>query len=654
MHKSTSIASLVTSAGILFCVSAAFAQETKGTPARIKSDAPASITDGDSSVVAPSKSRRLTPRDTRTTPPVSTQGLVPVDFWLHVLHNNDGESKVLPLTGPQAGFGGAARFKALVDQLKGVANTPRFDGIAQGWVMISSGDNILPGVNLNASINNGVPYYDSILFDQIGYSAVTLGNHDFDSNPDVLTNFILGTANTTFISANLNFANEPGLLGQVSAGKLAKSKVVNVQGRAVGIVGATTELLPIISSPRNTIVNPVAAAVQAEINALTTSGVKIIILSTHLQGLPSELALVPQLSGVDAVIAGGGSELLAAPSDLLVPGDVAAFPYPVTATDLNGNVVPVVTTVGDYKYLGRLALGFDANGNVLVTDTALSGIRRVSGVAPDAVAPDATVQALVVNPVQAANDALATNIIASSNVALESRRNVNGLPTPQANFGIRVSETNVGNLVADSLLWEAERIARASNLAIPDIAIQNGGSIRLNSSRPAGSVSELYTYDQLPFANFLTLVPNISATQLKVILENSVSNVAGADGRFPHVSGMRVVWDANGVAQTLTGSAPPYTITRPGTRVREVVLWDGRVLVSGGVVLASAPSVNIATLDFLAVQGGDQYPFNNAPFTRLGVTYQRAFFNYLTQGLGGVISSQFYPNIINNRVIRLN
>jgi 5'-nucleotidase/UDP-sugar diphosphatase len=576
----------------------------------------------------------------------------PVDLWLHVLHNNDGESRVLPLTGPQTGFGGAARFVTLVDRLKAEANLPRFDGVAQGAVMISSGDNILPGVNLNASINNGVPYYDSILFDRIGYSAVTLGNHDFDSGPDVLRDLIAGTNSTTFVSANLSFVNEPGLQAQVMAGKLARSTVVTVQGRQVGIVGATTQDLPLISSPRNTIVGPVAAAVQAEINTLTGLGVNIIILSTHLQGLPSELALVPQLTGVDAVIAGGGSEILANAGDLLVPGDIAGFPYPVVANDLMGNNVPVVTTVGDYKYVGRLVLGFDAAGNLQTTDASSSGIKRVSGVAPDAVTPDAGVQASIVAPVQAANDALATNIIAFSNVALESRRNVGAAPN---NIGVRVSETNVGNLAADSLLWEAQRIAMSNPLVpMADIGIQNGGGIRLNSSRAAGPISELYTYDQLPFANFLTLVPGVTPSHLKIILENAVSRVELADGRFPQIAGMRIVWDASQTPQILAGTAPPYTVSQPGNRVRDVVLDDGRVLVANGVVLPFAAPVNIATIDFLAVQGGDQYPFNNAPFLRLGVTYQRAFFNFLTEGLGNQVSGSFYPNVINNRIIRRN
>lgn len=593
-------------------------------------------------------------RTERQVDEVAPARITPVDLWLHLLHNNDGECKVLPLTGAQAGFGGAARFVSLVDNLKTEAEAARRDGVAQGWVMVSSGDNILPGVNLNASIEKGVPYYDSILLDLIGYSAVTLGNHDFDASPDVLAPLIAGTNDTTFISANLDFSFEPSLFAQQVSGKLAASKVVTVQGRQVGIVGATTESLPLISSPRNVVVNPVASAVQAEINNLTASGVKIILLSTHLQGLPSELALVPLLTGVDAVIAGGGSELLAQPTDLLVPGDVAAFPYPVTATDLSGNTVPVVTTVGDYKYVGRLVLGFDAQGNLVATDSARSGIKRVSAVAPDAVTPDATTQSFVVDPVAAANAALANNVIASSDVVLDSRRNVSGSPAPQANFGVRVSDTNVGNLVADSLLWEADRIARGSNLPLPDVSIQNGGGIRLNSALPVGTINEKYTYDQLPFTNVLTLVPSVSAAQLKQILENAVSKVSSADGRFPCVSGMRVVWDSTGTAQVLSGSAPPYAVTTAGTRVRDVILSDGRVLVRNGAVVASAPSVNIATIDFLAVQGGDQYPFNNVPFIRLGVTYQRAFFNFLTDGLGGQVYGRDYPNVINDRVIRRN
>ena len=37
------------------------------------------------------------------------------------------------------------------------------------------------------------------------------------------------------------------------------------------------------------------------------------------------------------------------------------------------------------------------------------------------------------------------------------------------------------------------------------------------------------------------------------------------------------------------------------------------------------------------------YPFRGAPFTTLGVVYQQALFNYIVDGLGGVISAAQYP-----------
>ncbi|GDX97662.1 5'-nucleotidase [Phycisphaerae bacterium] len=583
----------------------------------------------------------------------------PITFWLHVLHNNDGECRVLPLTGAQAGFGGAARFTSLVNQSKAQAGTPRLDGVAQGWVMVSSGDNILPGINLDISIAQGVPYYDSRLFDLIGYSAMTLGNHDFDAGPETLANLIQGTNATTFISSNLGYAAEPTLQAQVAANKLASSKVVTVAGRQVGIIGATTEALNTISTPRFVTIGAVVPAVQAQINALTNQGVNIIIVSTHLQGLSAEIEMTQQLTGVDIVISGGGSELMANPGTLLVPGDTinAGGPasggtgYPRFALNAAGVNTPIVTTGGEYKYLGRLIAGFDNAGNLITVDPASNPL-RVSGVAPDAVAPDAVIQSQIEAPLATANAALANNIIATANVALDSRRSVAGV-------GVRVSETNVGNIIADSILWQANQLAPAAGLPLADVAIQNGGGIRLDSVLPAGNISEKYTYDQLPFLNYLTIVPNVTPAKLKELLENSVSRIPAADGRFLQIAGMRIRYETIGrTAQTVTQTSTTpagdriFSIT-PGTRIRDIVLNDGRVLVRNGAVVPGAPSVNMATIDFTA-QGGDSFPFNAIPYTRLGTTYQRAFFNYLTQALGGQVSSQDYPAAGQGRIIRSN
>jgi 5'-nucleotidase len=559
-----------------------------------------------------------------------------VTFYLTVLHNNDGESQLINAGSGLEDFGGVARFKTLVDQLKAEAMVYPPDAVEHGYVMISSGDNFLAGPEFNASLMNGVPFYDTIAMEFIGYDACAIGNHEFDFGPDVLEDFIVGfTVSPPFLSSNLDFSNEPGLLALEVQGRLAKSTTVTVGTWEVGIVGATTPNLPFISSPRNVIVgDDVLNAIQAEVDALHNSGVDIIIVASHLQGLDEEFALIPDFENVDIVVGGGGGELIANPGDLLVPGD-EAWPddlggtgYPRWAMDAAGNDVPVVTTSGDYRYVGRLIVGFDAEGNVLNVDD-LSGPVRVSGVAPDAVDPDPDVQTLVVDPVQAAVDDLANNIIGTSDVGLNGVR-----------FDVRTRETNLGNLCADSLLWQGRELADTFGAPMPDVALQNGGGMRNDSVLPAGDISELQTFDVLPFSNFVTIVEDIPAAQFKEIMENAVSQVGPSpSGRFAQISGFRFLWDINEQAQELDGDG---NVVVPGRRIRELILDDGRVIVYNGELVPGAASVSIATIDFLA-RGGDQYPYRGAPFTALGVTYQQALRDYIQSQLGGQVTEQFYP-----------
>jgi 5'-nucleotidase len=345
------------------------------------------------------------------------------------------------------------------------------------------------------------------------------------------------------------------------------------------------------------------------------------------------------LSGIDVMIAGGGDELLANPGDLTVPGDVVFGPYPLTAMDSEGKTLPVITTAGDYKYVGKLGVGFDRQGRIIAMN---SGPVRVSGVAPDAVEPDPVVEALVTEPVQAAVDALDENQVAVSEVPLDGRR----VP------GVRTEETNEGSLIADALLHQGQAIAPAFGVDTPQVALQNGGGIRNNNVIPAGPISELDTFDMLPFANFLSVVEDVPAAQFKEILENAVSRVELGDGRFAQIAGFRLTWDATGTPQVLDADG---NVTTPGTRVREITLADGTPIVSGGAVVAGAPSLDVATIDFLA-RGGDQYPFRGASFVTLGVTYQQALENYLEQpgGLNGLITAARYPVGGDGRITRLN
>lgn len=556
-----------------------------------------------------------------------------VDLWLTVLHNSDGESKLVNLGGTLADFGGAARFKTLVDNLKWDAtHGPRYDvqtGAKRGVLMVSSGDNFLAGPEFTASMQKGVPYYDTIAMDLIGYDAVGIGNHDFDFGPDILADFISGFSLTKppYLSCNLDFSGEPDLAALVASGRIAKSTIVKERGDKIGVIGAITPALPTISSPRNvTVIAGVAAAINAEADKLEAKGVNKIVLISHMQALSEDKALIAQLEDVDVVVAGGSDSLLANEGDLVVPGDVKVGPYPLKdATDADGKMVPVVTVPGSYAYVGKLVVGFDKDGEVVEIGKD-SGPKRVAGGSmPDAVAPDPVVKELVSDPLAAVLAYYASHVIATTEVPLDGLR-----------ANVRTKETNEANLIADSLLWKARQLAPLYGLPQADVAIQNGGGIRNNSVIPAGPVTELNTFSMVPFANYVAVIPDVPRAILKAVLETGVSLAPAQNGGFTQVAGMRFEYDA----------------TLPvDSRVVSVTLADGTKIVEAGAVVPG-PGVDVATIDFSA-RGGDGYEFGGLSFGVVGASYQQALADYLVTGLGGVVTAAQYPAGGEGRIIRL-
>jgi len=546
-------------------------------------------------------------------------------FTLTILHNNDGESSLLS----EGNFGGVARFARTVADLKRDAvegcrdfRPPLSRGASQcDVIMVSSGDNFLAGPQFTASLDKGVPFYDSVALDYIGYDAIAIGNHEFDFGPDILADFIdgFGRRPPPFLSANLDFSGEPRLVTLRDRGSIAASTIVQLKGARVGIIGATTPRLREISSPRNVVVREdVAAAIMTEVEQLRRRAVSQIILISHLQSVREDLALIPMLSHVDVVVAGGGDELLSNPGDLLIPGDegLVTGTYPLIAQDADGMDVPVITTSGQYRYVGRLEVSFNMLGEVLM---AQGGPVRVEGAA------DPVVMVEVEAPVAAAVAELKATVIGATGVILDGRR-------PQ----VRTVETNEGNLIADALRWQATQLAASFGAPVPAVALQNGGGIRNDELFGPGPITSFDTFTFLPFPNFVSIVPGVTRSQFKMILENAVSRVEFVDGRFAQVSGFSFSFNP---------SAPA------GSRVVDVTLNGGEAIVVAGIV---QPGTNmaVATIDFLA-RGGDGYPFGGLPFTTVGVTYQQALENYIQIGLGGTVSATGYPAGGEGRITRV-
>ena len=543
-------------------------------------------------------------------------------FVLTILHNNDGESKLLPDDGSDPGV---ARFVALMKQLQAGAS-------GTGVVTLTSGDNFLASQEFGVSLAREGPLYDSIALSGV-YDAMALGNHDFDMGPEVTARFINGfDPAIPFLSANLDFSAEPELQELVDQGLIAPSTVIVTGGERVGVIGAVTPMLPNISSPRNVVVSPVLAAVQAEVAALSADGVDKIVLVSHLQDVAEEIELVASLSGVDVVIAGGGDDLLRNEGDTCLADQEAVAPYPIMVEDSTGTTVPVVTAPGGYRCIGELNVTFDAGGNV----TAAEG--RSVGVGLD-LEPEPGVQANVIEPLTAAVALISSEVIGTSEVELDGRKPM-----------VRTVPTNEGNLLADALRATATNLADKFGSPVPDVAVQNGGGIRNDSVIPPGDITVGTTWDIAPFRNFV-VVGEVPRDVFHVLLEQALDRLPGAGGQFAQVSGFTLTYDPSAPAREIARDGDCSLVGNPGGRVRDVVLDDGTVIVAGGQVVPGDP-VALATIDFL-VGGGDCYPLTDIEFTKLGVSYQQALANYISEDLGGKITAEDYPAGGGGRIIAL-
>ena len=561
-------------------------------------------------------------------------------FKLQLFHLSDQEGNLSSLDD-------APRLSGVLNALR--AEDIDLDGIP-GFVntlTLSSGDAWIPGLFYGASSQayGAVGRGDVLIQNALGVQAIAFGNHEFDQGTAIIKDLIgggSGFSGTAFpyLSGNLNFRGDANLArlvvpdGQApQANSITGSVVFDVNGQLVGVVGATTPTLRAISSPGSGIgiapspfspvptsaeLDALAAVIQADVDALIAANPSLnkVILLAHMQQINIEQALAERLRNVDIIVAGGSNTRLFDADDTARAGDTTQGVYPIIKTDANGKPVAVVNTDGNYKYLGRLVLDFDAEG-IIIPDSynpAISGAYRTDAIGLAALNAEAFIDARV----QEVADTLRDVIVAQESEWFGiSEVFLNGARNP----GVRSEETNLGNLTADANL----ALARSIDPTVV-VSLKNGGGIRNsigqsvvptgsvdgvpellptaavfdaqgNEVKPEGGISRNDIANALSFNNGLSLV-SVTATELKALIEFGV--VAGVGGgRFPQVGGMAFSYD-------LTRAA--------GERVINLAIQDEAgndldIVVRGGDVVGDPNrSIRMVTLDFLA-GGGDGYPF---------------------------------------------
>jgi 2',3'-cyclic-nucleotide 2'-phosphodiesterase (5'-nucleotidase family) len=563
-------------------------------------------------------------------------------FTLQLLHfaDIDGNEEIA--------LDAVGKFSALVNGFQNDAS------YGANTIVVSSGDNIIPGPRYYSVDDENVESIhgsdepgstDNYFLNQFGVVASALGNHELDMTPGEFDDTINKddfTTNFPYLACNVDFTNEfsDSLIGidgsdyASLAGQVAGYATVTVGGQTIGLVGVSTPSLPNITSTGDLQITPgtswtaqeLADEVQPSIDALIDTGVNKIIVLAHLQQLSYEKELAPLLSGVDIIVAGGSNTRMGDSNDTLFEGDTAFDEtYPYRTTDTNGNPILIVNVDGDYKYLGRLVVGFDSNGviNLNSLDDTLNGAWasteanvRTSGGAE--ISTVATMRDAIQNYI----NSLYSNVVGYTNVYLDGRRSE-----------VRTEETNLGDLTADANLWYANLYATANSESYVQISIKNGGGIRTEIGESVvigetysflppqastslgtstGAISEGHVKSTLKFNNGL-VVFEVSADQLKQILEATVAYVepGSTPGSFPQLSGMKIGYDYTQTAQVVDDSVSPATVTTEGTRIRHIVVdtdGDGAyddTVVQDGIVVGTG-TYRLVTLNYLL---GTDYEF---------------------------------------------
>jgi 2',3'-cyclic-nucleotide 2'-phosphodiesterase (5'-nucleotidase family) len=433
--------------------------------------------------------------------------------------------------------GGAAALATMFDE--------EFASLPGPGLLIASGDNV--GASpANSGLLNDMPAID--VENAWGLKATSLGNHEFDYGQDRLKEHV-ARANFPFLATNV-IDEATGKIPDY----LQPSKVFNVNGIPVGVIGAELQSTPDLVSAGATAglqFLDEATRIKAESNRLKALGVNVQVVVIH-QGTATGLNPIGNAAGVpwDGPILAIADQLQDTTVDAIMAGHTHRI------SNLFRGRIPILEGFNAGMSYSVLQL-MVRDGDVVWAGGATRVAKNLG------VAQRADVKAIV-------DDANAkTAILRNKVIGTQSADILRDLA--------RRHESQMGNMVADAMREKYPGI---------EAAWTNSGGLRQDlvvSPPTAGEAPGEITWGEvfavLPFGNRTTIL-TLTGAQVKAAFENGFSafcNTAINTGRFPQVSGLKVqfhcdsstpsvpvidgVWKApNGPGGTLTPIGPTDTL----------------------------------------------------------------------------------------------
>jgi 5'-nucleotidase / UDP-sugar diphosphatase len=435
---------------------------------------------------------------------------------LRILHTNDVHGRILPfelgISDYHKEVGGVARRATLVNNIRKQSKNTNV-------LLLDAGDAAQGTIFFN--LYSGKPDIDYM--NQLGYDAMTLGNHEFDKGTDILA-MMLEDAQFPILAANLEFSQRSPLYG-----KVVPYKILEFNGCKVGIIGLVTDEIKIISNigKHTTVLDPIKSA-QKYIKKIDKDTDAIILL-THI-GFDKDKILAANIKNADLIIGGHSHTTLYTP---------------VLVKDKEGVEIPIVQ-VGDLgKYLGDVKAKIE-NDKICILDYKIHLI-------DSKIKPDKNIN----NQLKKLNSDFN-----------EITRQVAGHTATHINLirdEVRSKETTGGNFFVDAIKYKFPEA---------DVVLQNGGAIRSDKIMPPGKISLADVMELHPFDNEVILF-DLKGKDLKSVLERSVSSLPYSSGGFLQVSGLSFIADVSKKPQSLTKNL--MKIKEEGDRI-SVVFVNGKPL----------------------------------------------------------------------------
>lgn len=467
-------------------------------------------------------------------------------------------------------------------------------------LLMDAGDFIQGSTSVNVSQGaNAVE-----LMNMAGYDVATTGNHEFDYGYANLKT-LMEQAEFPILAANaftaegelaMDEANHTFQLGDVTVGVFGLATPETATKAHPAKLEGVTFLAE----------DELFACAQEQVDELTAAGCDYIICLGHL-GIDAEstgnrsIDLLENVTGIDVFIDGHSHS---------TQSDIAE------ETNGTGMVGDTILTSTGTKLESVGVVDIAADGTIDASTISMEDLNATEGFTPD---QDIATR---VSEINAQIEEDMGQVIGTSEVDLDGVRE-----------NVRASETNLGDLITDAMLWQAGQ----DNEEV-DAAITNGGGIR--ASIAAGDITKKSVNDVLPFGNTLYVV-ELTGAELLEALEASTYCTPEPVGAFPQVAGIEFTIN--------TGAAYDAGENYPGTTYAEPASINRvTILTVGGQAFDADATYTIVTNDFLAAGGDTYYAFSAAESGYdTGISLDQVVMDYITEELDGTVTAAAYGQTAN-------